>query len=187
MRPVEPWVNATGAGATGAVQSNLAAAIASKLAATDYSELSIVRKKGGARIDATLDNFWKGYASYSQEARKGARPFAMNEGNISYEIAEPIDYTTHELLAGLQYADSLTQANLRASLSMFRNNIGTLNVRDPLMSEATTNGGVQTATYDLYPDNNALNLKGEFARNLPDFYKGRFHGSGLLGDQSPER
>jgi hypothetical protein len=155
-------------------QTNIASAISARLAATDASELSLVRKKGGARIDATLTNFWKGYASYTQEDRKGARPFAMNEGNISYEIAEPIDYTTHELLAGLQYADSLTQANLRASLSMFRNHIDVLNVRDPLMSEATSNGGVQTATYDLYPDNNAFNLKGEFARNLPDLFKGRF-------------
>lgn len=164
----------TGAGTTGAVQSNMAAAIAAKLAATDYSELAIVRKKGGARFDVTLDNFWKGYASYSQEQRKGARPFAMNEGNISYEIAEPIDYTTHDLLIGLQYADSLTQANLRTSLSVFRNNISTLNVSDPLLSEVTSNAAIQTATYDLYPDNYAFNLKGEFARNFPDFYKGRF-------------
>jgi hypothetical protein len=164
----------TGAIIAGSPQSNIALAISNRTAALPETELSLVRKKGGARFDMTLDNFWKGYASYSQEKRTGARPFAMNEGNISYEIAEPIDYTTHELLAGLQYADSLTQANLRASLSMFRNNIGVLNVRDPLMSEVTGNSAIQTATYDLYPDNNAFNLKGEFARNLPDFYKGRF-------------
>ncbi len=164
----------SGANATGATQSNLAKAISDKLAVTPESELSLVRKKGGARFDMTLDNFWKGYASYSQEERKGARPFAMNEGNLSYEIPEPIDYTTHELLAGLQYADSLTQANLRASFSMFRNNIGVLNVMDPMMSEATRNAGIQGATYDLYPDNDSFNLKGEFARSLPDFYKGRF-------------
>jgi hypothetical protein len=158
-------------------QTNISAAIANKAAGTDYSELSLVRKKGGVRADLMLDNFWKGYASYSNEERKGARPFAMNEGNISYEIAEPIDYTTHEMLAGLQYSDSLTQANVRATVSMFRNNIGVLNVRDPLMSEATSNAGIQTATYDLYPNNDAFNLKGEFARLLPDFFKGRFNAS----------
>ena len=155
-------------------QSNMALAISNKLSATPESELSVVRKKGGARLDATLDNFWKGYASYSQEKRKGARPFAMNEANISYEIAEPIDYTTHELLTGLQYVDSLTQVNLRASLSMFRNGIKTLNVQDPLMSEANANGAMQGGTFALNPDNNAFNLKGEFARQLPDLYKGRF-------------
>jgi hypothetical protein len=170
-------INTAGTLVAGSPQSNMAAAIANKAAATDYSELAVVRKKGGLRIDANLDNFWKGYVSYSQEQRKGARPFAMNEGNISYEIAEPIDYTTHDVLVGLQYVDSLTQANLRASLSLFRNNISTLNVRDPMLSEVSSNAAIQTATYDLYPDNNAFNLKGEFARELPDFYKGRFNGA----------
>lgn len=161
-------------GATNATQSNMAAAIAAKLAATPYSELALVRKKGGVRLDKNLTDSWKSYLSYTQEKRQGARPFAMNEGNISTEIAEPIDYTTHDLLAGLQYNDTLTQANLRASLSMFRNNIGVLNVQDILMSENSVNGAIQTATFDLYPNNDAFNLKGEFARELPDFFKGRF-------------
>ena len=172
----------TGAITTGTVtpatgQANMAKAINDKLAATPESELGLVRKKGGARFEATLNDFWKGYASFSQEQRTGARPFAMNEANVSTEIAEPIDYTTHELLAGLQYVDSVTQANLRASVSMFRNNISTLNVQYPLLGVATPNGVVQTATYDLYPNNDAFNVKGEFARQLPDFFKGRFNAS----------
>ena len=162
-------------------QSNMAKAIADKLAAMSDSELSLVRKKGGARADVTLTDNWKGYASYSQERRTGARPFAMNEANISTEIAEPIDYTTHEFLGGLQYADALTQANLRASVSLFRNNISTLNVQYPLLSAVTPNGVIQTATYDLYPDNNAFSLKGEFARSLPNFYKGRVNASFTWG------
>jgi hypothetical protein len=157
-------------------QTGLAASIANTLAATDYSELSIVRKKGGARIDIALDNFWKGYASYSQERRTGARPYSFIEsGNTSVDIAEPIDYTTHDLLAGLQYSDSLNQANLRASLSLFRNKIGTLNVQYPLVTGAATGlAAIQSTTLDLYPDSNAINLKGEFARRLPDFFNGRF-------------
>ncbi|MEI8171793.1 MAG: MtrB/PioB family outer membrane beta-barrel protein, partial [Rhodoferax sp.] len=159
----------------GSAQSGMAAAIASKLATIPESELSLIRKKGGARMDKTITDNWKGYASYTQEARTGARPFAMNENNNSIDIAEPIDYTTHEFLGGMQYADALTQANVRASMSLFRNNISTLNVQYPFLTAATTVGGIQTATYDLYPDNNAFNLKGEFARSLPDFYKGRFN------------
>jgi len=162
-------------------QSGMAAAIANKLASMPDSELSLVRKKGGARLDMTLTDNWKGYASYSLEQRTGARPFAMNENNISTEIAEPIDYATHEFLGGLQYADALTQANLRASFSAFRNNISTLNVQFPMLSAATSVGGIQTATYDLYPDNNALNLKGEFARSFPDFYKSRFNATVAWG------
>ena len=166
--------NAAGVLIPGTPQSGMAKAISDKLAVAPNTELSVVRKKGGVRVDATLDNFWKGYASYSQEERKGARPFAMNEGNISAEIAEPINYTTHEMLTGLQFVDSLTQANLRASLSLFRNNIKVLNVQDTLLSENTVSGAAQTGTFALNPDNSAFNLKGEFARQLPDFYKGRF-------------
>lgn len=166
---------AAGTITAGSPQSNMALAISNKLATMPESELSLVRKKGGARLDKTLTDNWKGYASYSLEQRTGARPFAMNEGNISTEIAEPIDYATHEMLAGLQYADALTQANLRASLSLFRNNINTLNVQYPLLNSPLPFGTIQTATYDLYPDNNALNLKGEFARSLPNFFNGRFN------------
>ena len=173
----------TNAGAltAGSPQSGMAAAIANKLATIPESELSLIRKKGGARMDKTFTDNWKGYASYTQEARTGARPFAMNENNVSIEIAEPIDYTTHEFLGGMQYADALTQANVRASMSLFRNNISTLNVQYPFLTAATPFGGIQTATYDLYPDNNAFNLKGEFARSLPNFYKGRFNAAVAWG------
>jgi len=160
---------------TGAHQSNIAAAIAAQLAATPDSELSMVRKKAGARLDKVINDNLKSYASYTHEARTGARPFALNEGNISTEIAEPIDYSTHDFLAGLMYADRLTQANLRASMSVFRNNISELNVAYPFQNGATATSVIQNATYDLYPDNNAFNLKGEFARSLPDFYRGRFN------------
>lgn len=165
---------ASGAGATGAVQSNMAAAIAAKLAATPYSELSLVRKKGGARGDIKLTDNVKAYVSYTLEKRVGARPFAMNDGNISTEIAEPIDYRTHDMLAGLTYSDELTQANLRASASIFRNNINTLNVQYALLGSAAPQGAIQHATFDLPPDNDAFNLKGELARSLPDLWKGRF-------------
>jgi hypothetical protein len=161
--------------ASGATQSNIAAAIAAQLAATPDSELSLVRKKAGARLDKTITDNVKVYASYTHEARTGARPFAMNTGNISTEIAEPIDYATHDFLAGVMYADKLTQANLRVSSSFFRNNISELNVAYPFQNGAVATSVMQNATYDLYPDNNAFNLKGEFARSLPNFYQGRFN------------
>jgi hypothetical protein len=166
--------------ATG-IQSNMALAISNKLLTIPDSELSLIRKKGGARLDMTFTDNWKGYASYTQESRTGARPFAMNEGNISTEIAEPIDYTNHDFLAGISYSDRLTQANLRVSASLFRNNIGVLNVQYPLLNSPLAFGGIQTATYDLYPDNNAFNIKGEFARSMPDFYHGRFNAAVSFG------
>jgi hypothetical protein len=171
-------VAATGSAAsTGQKQSNLADAIAVKLAGTPYSELSLVRKKGGVRGDINLTENVKAYASYGLEKRVGSRPFSMNENNMSVEIAEPIDYRTHDFLTGLTYSDDLTQANLRASASIFRNNIDTLVVQYPFMSGVNSGGVIQHATFDLAPNNDAYNLKGEFARSLPDFYKGRLTAS----------
>lgn len=170
------------AASTGAVQTNMAAAIANKLATLPYSELSLVRRKGGVRGDITLTDSVKAYASYSLEDRKGARPFAMNDGNnISTEIAEPINYKTHDILAGLSYSDELNQANLRASASLFRNSIKELNVQFPLLGVATSNGVIQHGTFVLPPDNDAFNLKGEFARSLPDLWKGRFTAAASWG------
>ena len=171
----------TGGLIAGSGQGNMAAAIAVKLAATPYSELSLVRKKGGVRGDITLSDTVKAYVSYTLEKREGTRPFAMNDGNVSTEIAEPIDYKTHDLLAGLTYSDDLTQANLRASGSFFRNNISTLNVQYALLGSAAPQGAIQHATFDLAPNNEAYNIKGEFARSLPDFYKGRLTAAASWG------
>jgi len=166
----------------GTPQSGLAAAIAAKLAATPYSELSLVRKKGGVRGDITLTDTVKAYASYTLEKRIGARPLGMNDGNAaSTDFAEPIDYKTHDFLTGLSYSDDLTQANLRASASVFRNDISALNLQYVALGANTPNGVMQHATFALAPNNEAYNIKGEFARSLPDLWKGRFTAAASWG------
>lgn len=172
-----------GAAAPAAVSPNsIAGSINSYLdTVSPTTELSIVRKKGGISAELKFTDRWKGYASYSQERRTGARPFSMNENNYTVEIPEPIDYTTHDLLAGLSYADKLTQVNVRASASIFRNNIGSLTVQQPWIATNTILGAAQTSTFDLYPNNEAFNLKGEFARNLPEFFDGRFTANAAWG------
>jgi hypothetical protein len=145
------------------------------------TELAIVRKKAGVMADVRLADHWKVYSSYSNEERKGSRPFSVNENNYTAEIPEPIDYTTHDFLAGFSYTDPLMQANLRASASLFRNNISSLTVQQPWLAAATGFAAAQTTTFDLYPDNNAFNLKGEFARSLPDLWKGRFTANAAWG------
>jgi hypothetical protein len=145
------------------------------------TELSLVRQKAGASAEIKFTDNWRGYASYTQELRKGTRPLGMNENNYTVEIPEPIDYVTHDFLTGASYVDSLTQANLRASVSVFHNNINTLTVEQPWLAAATPLGAAQTTTFDLYPDNQAFNVKGEFARSLPDFFRGRFTAVAAVG------
>lgn len=158
-------------------------AIGNAALATPYSELSIVRKKGGVQADMNLQDNWKVFASYSNEKRQGARPFGMvsggGGGTGGVEINESIDYSTHDFLAGIQFSDGLNSANLQASASLFRNNINTMSVQNPMFLAAVPATGLVAdplAVFDLYPNNDYYNVKGEYARELPDLLKGRFTG-----------
>ena len=143
-------------------------------------ELGLVRRKGGLSAEVRLAEGWKAYATAAVERRNGTRPFSMNENNYTVEIPEPIDYTTFDMLAGLTYADPVMQGNIRATGSIFRNNIGTLTVDQPWLSAATGLGAAQTTIFDLYPNNGAFNIKGEFGRTLP-FLKTRLTANAAWG------
>lgn len=164
-------------GATGNTATD-AAALKAYINASGNTELSLVRKKGGVRLDMNLSDTWKVYSSYSLEHRKGARPFGGNEGDG--ETVEPIDYKTHDLLAGLQYADRLSQFNLTLSASLFRNDIDTLTWESPFR-HITGALVVPQGRIDLYPDNDAYNGKMEYARALPALFNGRFNATIALG------
>jgi len=171
-----------GANATAATNQ---AALQSAIANTEYSDLEIIRRKGGISFNKLLNNSLRLYGSYSQEKREGARPFGAvfggGGGGGNIEIPESIDYKTHEIRGGLRYADELNALNLEAHVSMFRNNINTMRFQNPLLITTNTIVGItpQTFTagvYDLYPDNDFYNLRAEYARSLPDFYRGRVTG-----------
>lgn len=164
----------------GASANNTANATALKglIDASGDSNLGLVRKKGGVRLDMNLTDTWKFFSSYSLEHRKGTRPFGGDEGNG--ETVEPIDYKTHDLLAGLQFANDASQFNLSLSASFFRNDIDTLTWQNPFRHPVGTLL-VPGGRMDLYPDNDAYNAKMEYARALPSFFKGRFNATVALG------
>ncbi|MBZ8140688.1 hypothetical protein CLD22_12355 [Rubrivivax gelatinosus] len=143
--------------------------------------LSLVRQKGGLRLDLPLDDTLKVYAGFSSEKRQGARPFGMvsggGGGTGGVETAEPIDYDTHEVVAGLQWDDERSSANLMLMASLFRNNIHTLVIDNPMFLPAA-NGITRfpQAVFDLVPDNEYYNLKAEFAHAMPELAKARFTG-----------
>lgn len=158
------------------------------LAATGESRLGITRSKGGVRADLSFLDKWKFFASFTSEKREGARPFGVTWGgggtNANVEIAEPIDYRTNDLIAGVQYADKLNAFNLTVNASWFRNNIDTLTFDNitsvnnfgalNLNGVTAANGGFSQGRLDLYPNNDYYSAKGEYARQLPDIWKGRF-------------
>jgi len=157
------------------------AAVRAAVAATPDTTLSLVRKKGGVRLDATLSEHWKAYAAYTNENREGARPFGMvfggGGGAGSMEIPESIDYNTHDLYAGVQWATARTQVNLQASASFFRNHVPTQSIDNAWF--VAVPGGVTGVTsfpqgqFALYPDNDAYSLKLEGAHAMPEFFRSR--------------
>lgn len=147
--------------------------------ATPYSELGIVRTKGGIRFDMNLGEQWSVYASYTNEKKEGSRPFGLvmggGGGTGGVEIPESVDNTTHDIFVGARWKDALSALNLQAQVSLFRNDINTMTVQNPMFL-AAANGIAShtTATYDMHPDNNYYNVKAEYARSLPNLMKGRF-------------
>lgn len=171
------WPGVTPGGASANNATN-AAALQGLINATGDTELGLVRKKGGARLDMHLSDTWKFFSSFSLEHREGTRAFGVNEGNG--ETVEPIDYNTYDLHAGLQFADNESHLNLSLSASLFRNDIDTLTWEDPFRHAVGTlliPGG----RTDLYPDNDAYHARMEYARALPAFFNGRFNATIALG------
>jgi len=162
-------------------QANMLLAIRS----TAASDVELEMKRSRARFDLTLPVNWKAFATYTNERREGSRPFGAvfggGGGGGNIEIPESIDYTTQDVLAGLQFANPMTNLNVQVAASFFQNDIDTLTFENPLFINTNTIQGVPATTFtrgqfDLYPSNDYLNVKGEFARKFPKFLKSRFTG-----------
>jgi hypothetical protein len=164
--------------------------IQNALAATSATELEVLRKRAGVRLDMRLSDSWKLYASFTDEQKKGSRPFGAvfggGGGGGNIEIPESIDYTTQDFAAGVQFKDSLSSFNLRASVSIFHNDIDTMTFQNPLYVTLNGTSGLSptlftTGRFDQAPNNQSYNVKGEYARALPDFYRGNLTATVALG------
>jgi len=156
-------------------------AIGNDALAAPTSTLSVLRQKGGLRLDLPFSETLKAFASLSSEKRQGARPFGLvsagGGGTGGIETAESVDYDTHEVIAGLQWATARTSANVQVSASLFRNNIDTQTVDNPMFL-AAANGITRfpQAVFDLVPDNDFYGVKAEFAHAMPELAKARVTG-----------
>ncbi len=155
--------------------NNTPAQVAAALQSARPFDLGFTRKKAGLDIDATPGTDWRLYARYTQERKNGTRPFggaSSYPGIPAVETIEPIDYKTHNLFAGMQWARDAYQANLSYSGSFFRNAIDTLTWENPLT--VGDPAVLQRSRMDLYPDNGFHNLKLDLSAALP--MRGRLSG-----------
>ena len=168
-------------GGTATTANDTAAVTAAALGASP-STLGLTRKRAGVRLDLTLSSALKAYASYALEKRQGARPIAAvwgnNGGTAPMEIAEPIDYDTQDLAAGVIYSSGLNAFNVRWNTSLFENKIDTLTFQQPFriapqgFTTIPAAGAYTQGRMDLTPSNQAHNARAEYTRKLPDFYRG---------------
>lgn len=177
------------------------AALQAAVANARETTLSVDRKKVGIRLDAPVSDGLAGFFSYTNERREGARPFgggfmfdfirrsqANPTGNNVFgavtETVEPIDYTTHEFLAGMRYVGEKDRLNLTLSGSLFRNDIDSLTWENPFSINFGTAGTVNSTSWEkgrfaLSPDNEAYNIKADYARMLP--MQGQFTATVAMG------
>ena len=156
--------------------NNSPAQIAAALESARPFALGFIRKNAGLDFDATPDARWRIYAAYNQDRKTGTRPFAgaaSFPGVPTVETIEPIDYKTHNVLAGAQWVNDALQANLGYTGSFFRNGIDTLTWENPLT--VGDPAVLQRGRMDLYPDNNFHHLKLDAGAALP--LRGRLTGS----------
>ena len=148
--------------------NNTPAQVNAALQSQPLFELGYDRRKGGIDFESTPGTDWRLFARYSQEQKKGTRPSgAANEfpGVPAFETIEPLDYRTHDVAAGVQWATAKLQANLAYSGSFFRNGIDTLTWENPLL--VGDPAVQQRGRMDLYPDNDFHNVKLDLSAPLP--------------------
>ncbi|HEX5128829.1 MAG TPA: MtrB/PioB family decaheme-associated outer membrane protein [Usitatibacter sp.] len=168
--------------------ASTSAAIQAAVDSSGTSTLALKRRKGGVEIDKKLDDAWSLFARYTLEQREGTRPFGGSFFfptpailGASMETVEPIDYLTQDIAAGVRHESALRQLNLLASASVFRNRIDTLTWENPFNVTpvlSTPNAeNIQRGRFDLYPDNEAYQLKADFAQSFPAFHRSRLTAS----------
>jgi MtrB/PioB family decaheme-associated outer membrane protein len=140
---------------------------------------------------------WTFSGSYGSQNTAGRRAFGSYFGpspgsyNIT-ELAEPIDYQTHNIEVGGEYAGQGWSVGLKYNGSLFHNNTSTLTWDNPLNLTGTGAGCVDSATYnpavgtgpcrgrlDLYPSNQAHSFTLTGTAMLP--MKTHFVGSASYG------
>jgi hypothetical protein len=176
---LNPGMKPGGATSAGYTQTQIQNALAN----TPPGELEVVRKRLGARFDMNISEAWKVYASITDQKREGAQPFGAvfggGGGGGNMELAQSIDYSTYDFNAGLRYTDTKSAFNVSASASFFRNNIDSMTFQNPVyITTSGTNGltpaSFTTGRFSTAPDNEAFNLKAEYARHFPELYRGYF-------------
>ncbi len=156
-------------------------------------DLDMLNKIGKISIRYTPTPGWSFTGKYWSQQNDGKRaiafPFGSNSNASIAELAEPIDYQTHNIEVGGEYASKGWSLGLKYNGSIFHNSISTLVFDNPAAAgpgcvdaavpDYTTGAGPCRGRVDLYPSNQAHSFTLTGTASLP--LKTKFLGTASYG------
>ncbi|QYJ87385.1 MtrB/PioB family decaheme-associated outer membrane protein [Shewanella mesophila] len=146
------------------------------------TELSLKRKRAGLGFEYQAEELWSTYINYQREDKEGLKQASGSFFNQSMMLAEPVDYTTDTIEAGVKLKGDNWFTALNYSGSSFKNQYSQLtfdNVFNPTFGAQTQ--GVMA----LDPDNEAhvVSLMGQYVAGKT-IMSGRVHYGQMTQDQA---
>ncbi|PKG58809.1 hypothetical protein CXF83_16155 [Shewanella sp. Choline-02u-19] len=149
-------------------------------------ELSLKRKRAGLGIDYAFVNqqgesLWSTYINYMREDKTGLKQASGSFSNQSMMIAEPVDYSTDTLEAGIRFGGDNWFTALNYNGSIFKNEYSELSFDNAF---SPTFGAQTTGYMSLDPDNEAhtVSLMGQYVAGKT-IINGRVHYGQMTQDQ----
>lgn len=153
--------------------------VAAVSAAANERTLKVKRSKQTLGYGMYLTPDWSAYANFTNEQRKGARPyggtfffnFPFPDNGGVFETVKPIDDSTVNVNAGLRYASPAWRFDFGYSGSFYRDanrryTFQTPYALRPVMPNAVA-APLTTGQMSTEPDNDYHNLKATLTRKLP--------------------
>jgi MtrB/PioB family decaheme-associated outer membrane protein len=143
------------------------ASISQILGGATAVDVALKRKLTGGNCQFTPSAAWSIYAQYSHDSENGYRPLGatLNDETNVLEQMEPVDYRTHDIKAGAEYAGGKMVFQAGYAASMFNNQHSTLSWDNPFNATDAIGNGAR-GQMALYPDNKSQGLSFAAAWNL---------------------
>ncbi|WP_028763571.1 MtrB/PioB family decaheme-associated outer membrane protein [Shewanella colwelliana] len=145
-------------------------------------ELSLKRKRAGLGFEYQGEELWSTYITYQREDKTGLKQASGSFFNQSMMLAEPVDYTTDTVEAGVKLRGDNWFTALNYSGSSFKNQYSQLTFDNAFNP---TFGAQTQGTMALDPDNEAhtVSLMGQYTAGRT-IMSGRVHYGQMTQDQA---
>ncbi|WP_345847662.1 MtrB/PioB family decaheme-associated outer membrane protein [Shewanella algae] len=145
-------------------------------------ELSLKRKRAGLGFEYQGEELWSTYITYEREDKTGLKQALGSFFNQSMMLAEPVDYTTDTVEAGVKFRGDNWFTALAYSGSSFKNQYSQLTFDNAFNP---TFGAQTQGTMALDPDNEAhtVSLMGQYTAGST-IMSGRVHYGQMSQDQA---